>query len=113
MVAFAVGFVFVIAVVVGFVVVVVFVFMFVIVVVAGFSFAFDMVLVDVVVVVVALAGAAIAFEVGAVVATALLEVESFCVAHAVMEQRTSVMRVRFMPRNSTTEAPWTHPMQIF
>jgi len=108
-VAVAVGFVFVfvIVVVVGFVVV------FVIVVVAGFSFAFDMVLVDVVVVVVALAGAAVAFEVGAVVATALLEVESFLEAHAVMEQRTSVMRVRFMPRNSTTEALWTHPMQIF
>ena len=64
----------------------------------GFAFAFDMVLVDVVV---ALAGAAVAFAVGAVVATALLEVESFCVAHAVMEQRTSVMRVRFMPRDST------------
>ena len=105
MVTFAVGFVvvFVIVVVVGFV----------IVVVVGFSFAFDMVLVDVVVVVVALAGAAVAFEVGAVVATALLEVESFFEAHAVMEQRTSVMRVRFMPRDSTTEAPWTHPMQIF
>ena len=72
------------------------------------AFAFDMVLV-----VVALAGTAVAFEDGAVVATALLEVESFCVAHAVMEQRTSVLRVRFMPRNSTTEAPWTHPMQIF
>ncbi len=95
MVAFAVGFVVV----------------FVIVVMVGF--AFDMVLVDVVVVVMALAGAAIAFEVGAVVATALLEVESFCVAHAVMEQRTSVMRVSFIPRDSTTEAPWTHPMQIF
>jgi hypothetical protein len=40
-------------------------------------------------------------------------VASFCVAHAVMEQRTSVLRVRFMPRDSTTEAPWTHPMQIF
>ena len=61
----------------------------------------------------ALAGAVVAFEVGAVVAATLLEVESFCVAHAVMEQRTSVMRVRFMPRNSTTEALWTHPMQIF
>ena len=85
MVAFAVGFVVV----------------FVIVVVAGFSFAFDMMLVDVVVVVVALAGAAIAFEVGAVVATALLEVESFFVAHAVMEQRTSVMMVSFIPRDST------------
>ncbi len=84
MVAFAVGFV------------VVFVF----VVMVGF--AFDMVLV--VVVVMTLAGAAIAFEVGAVVATALLEVESFFEAHAVMEQRTSVMRLRFMPRNSTTEA---------
>jgi uncharacterized protein (DUF697 family) len=95
----------VVAFAVGFVVV------FVIVVMVGF--AFDMVLVDVVVVVMALAGAAIAFEVGAVVATALLEVESFFEAHAVMEQRTSVMRVRFMPRNSTTEAPWTHPMQIF
>ena len=93
MVTFAVGFVvvFVIVVVVGFV----------IVVVVGFSFAFDMVLVDVVVVVVALAGAAVAFEVGAVVATALLEVESFCVAHAVMEQRTSVMMVSFIPRDST------------
>ena len=109
MVAVAVGFVvvFVIVVVVGFVVV------FVIVVVAGFSFAFDMVLVDVVVVVVTLAGATVAFAIGAVVATALLEVESFCVAHAVMEQRTSVLRVRFMPRDSTTEALWTHPMQIF
>ena len=79
MVAFAVGFVVVFVVVVG--------------------FAFDMVLV--VVVVVTLAGAAVAFEVGAVVAVALLEVESFCVAHAVIEQRTSVMRVRFMPRDST------------
>ena len=65
----------------------------------AFAFAFDMVLV--VVVVVTLAGAAVAFEVGAVVATALLEVESFCVAHAVMEQKTSVMRVSFMPRDST------------
>ena len=92
---------------VGFVVV----FVIVVVVVVGFSIAFDMVLV--VVVVVALAGATVAFAVGAVVATALLEVESFCVAHAVMEQRTSVLRVRFMPRDSTTEAPWTHPMQIF
>ena len=63
------------------------------------AFAFDMVLV--VVVVVTLAGAAVAFEVGAVVAVALLEVASFCVAHAVMEQRTSVLRVRFMPRDST------------
>ena len=77
------------------------VFVFVIVVVAGFAFAFDMVLVDVVVVVVTLAGAAVAFEVGAVVAAALLEVESFFVAHAVMEQRTSVMRVSFIPRDST------------
>ena len=93
-----------VAVAVGFVVV----FVIVVVVVVGFSIAFDMVLV-----VVALAGATVAFAVGAVVATALLEVESFCVAHAVMEQRTSVMRVRFMPRNSTTEALWTHPMQIF
>ena len=59
------------------------------------AFAFDMVLV------VALAGTAVAFEDGAVVATALLEVESFCVAHAVMEQRTSVMRVSFIPRDST------------
>ena len=82
-----------VAVAVGFVVVVVFVVM------VGFAFAFDMVLV--VVVVVTLAGAAVAFEVGAVVATALLEVESFCVAHAVMEQRTSVMRVSFIPRDST------------
>ena len=81
MVAFAVGFV------------VVFVF----VVEVGFSFAFDMVLVDVVV---ALAGATVVFAVGALVATALLEVESFCVAHAVMEQRTSVMRVSFIPRDS-------------
>ena len=98
-VAFAVafGFVFVIVVVVGFVVV----FVFVIVVVFGFSFAFDMVLIDVVVVVVTLAGAAVAFEVGAVVATALLEVESLCVAHAVIEQITSVMRVSFIPRDST------------
>ncbi len=62
------------------------------------AFALDMVLADVVV---ALAGAAVAFEVGAVVATALLEVESFFVAHAVMEQRTSVMRVSFIPRDST------------
>ena len=85
MVAFAVGFVVV----------------FVIVVVAGFSFAFDMVLVDVVVVVVTLAGATVALAIGAVVATALLEVESFCVAHAVMEQRTSVMRVSFIPRDSS------------
>ena len=83
---------------------------FVVVFVVEVAFAFDMVLVDVVV---ALAGATVAFEVGAVVATALLEVESLFVAHAVMEQRTSVMRVRFMPRNSTTEALWTHPMQIF
>ena len=59
------------------------------------AFAFDMVLV------VALAGAAVAFEDGAVVATALLEVASCCVAHAVMEQRTSVMRVSFIPRDST------------
>ena len=79
---------------VGFVVV----FVIVVVVVVGVSIAFDMVLVDVVV---ALAGAAVAFAVGAVVAAALLEVESFFVAHAVMEQRTSVMRVRFMPRDST------------
>ena len=64
----------------------------------GFAFAIDMVLVDVVV---ALAGAAVAFEVVAVVAAALLEVESFFVAHAVMEQRTSVMRVSFIPRDST------------
>ena len=88
-VAFAVGFV------------VVFVIVFVIVVVAGFSFAFDMVLVDVVVVVVTLAGAAVAFKAGEFVSTALLEVESFCEAQAVMEQRTSVLRVRFMPRDST------------
>ena len=99
MVVFAAGFVVVVVVVVGFA------FAF------AFAFAFDMVLV--VVVVVTLAGAAVAFEVGAVVAATLLEVESFCVAHAVMEQRTSVLRVRFMPRNSNTEAPWTHPMQIF
>ena len=65
----------------------------------AFAFAFDMVLV--VVVVVALAGAAVAFEVGAVVAAALLFVESLCVAHAVMEQKTSVMMVSFIPRNST------------
>ena len=89
MVAFAVGFV------------VVFVIVVVVVVGVGVSFAFDMVLVDVVVVVVALAGATVAFAVGAVVATALLEVESFCVAHAVMEQRTSVMMVSFIPRDST------------
>ncbi len=82
MVAFAVGFV------------VVFVF----VVEVGFSFAFDTVLVDVVA---ALAGAAVAFAVGAVVATALLEVESFFVAHAVMEQKTRVMMVSFIPRDST------------
>jgi len=83
----------VVAFAVGFVVVVVFVVM------VGFAFAFDMVLV--VVVVVTLAGAAVAFEVGAVVAAALLEVESLFVAHAVMEQRTSVMRVSFIPRDST------------
>ena len=71
---------------------------FVFVVEVGFSFAFDMVLVDVVV---ALAGAAVAFAVGAVVAAALLEVESFFVAHAVMEQKISVMRVSFIPRDST------------
>ncbi len=82
MVAFAVGFV------------VVFVF----VVEVGFSFAFDMVLVDVVV---ALAGAAVALAVGAVIAAALLEVESFFVAHAVMEQKTRVMMVSFIPRDST------------
>ena len=87
MVAFAVGFVVVVVVV------------FVVVVGFAFAFTFDMVLV--VVVVVTLVGAAVAFEVGAVVATALLEVESFCVAHAVMEQRTSVMRVSFIPRDST------------
>ena len=75
-----------------------FVVVFVFVVEVGFSFAFDMVLVDVVL---ALAGAAVAFAVGAVVAAALLEVESFFVAHAVMEQRTSVMRVSFIPRDST------------
>ena len=74
------------------------------------AFVFDMVLADVVV---ALAGAAVAFAVGAVVAAALLEVESFFVAHAVMEQKTSVMRVSFIPRDSTKSAPWTHPMQIF
>ena len=67
-------------------------------IVVGFAFAFDMVLVDVVV---ALAGAAVAFEVGAVVAAALLEVESFFVAHAVMEQKISVMMVSFIPRDST------------
>ena len=72
--------------------------MFVFVVEVGFSFAFDMVLVDVVV---ALAGAVVAFEVVAVVAAALLEVESFFVAHAVMEQKISVMRVSFIPRDST------------
>ena len=66
--------------------------------VVAVAFAFDMVLVDVVV---ALAGAAVAFAVGAVVAAALLEVESFFVAHAVMEQRTSVMMVSFIPRDST------------
>ena len=99
-----VAFAFVVAVAFAFVVAVAFAFEVVV------GFAFDMVLVDVVV---ALTGAAVAFEVGAVVATALLEVESFCVAHAVMEQRTSVLRVRFMPRDSTTEALWTHPMQIF
>ena len=99
----------VVAVAVGFVVV----FVIVVVVVVGVSIAFDMVLVDVVVVVVSLAGAAVAFEVGAVVAAALLEVESFFVAHAVMEQKTSVMRVIFIPRDSTKLARWTHPMQIF
>ena len=50
---------------------------------------------------------------GGAVAAVVVLVASFCVAHAVMEQRTSVMRVRFMPRNSTIEAPWTHPMPIF
>ena len=69
---------------------------FVVVFVVEVAFAFDMVLVDVVV-----AGAAVAFEVVAVVAAALLEVESFFVAHAVMEQRTSVMMVSFIPRDST------------
>ena len=82
----------VIAFTVGFVVV------FVFVVEVGISFALDMVLVDVVV---ALAGATFAFAVGAVVAAALLEVESFFVAHAVMEQKISVMRVSFIPRDST------------
>ena len=62
------------------------------------AFVFDMVLADVVV---ALAGAAVAFAVGAVVAAALLEVESFFVAHAVMEQKISVMVVSFIPRDST------------
>ena len=74
---------------------------FVVVFVVEVAFAFDMVLVDVVVLVAALAGAAVAFAVGAVVAAALLEVESFFVAHAVMEQRTSVMMVSFIPRDST------------
>ncbi len=94
MIVIAVGFAFALAVVLEFEV----------------AFAFDMVLADVVV---ALAGAAVAFAVGAVVAAALLEVESFCVAHAVMEQRTRVMRVSFIPKDSTKSAPWTHPMQIF
>jgi hypothetical protein len=76
-----------------------FVVVFVVVVVVGFAFAFDMVLV--VVVVVTLAGAAVAFAVGALVAAALLEVESFFVAHAVMEQKISVMMVSFIPRDST------------
>ena len=76
-----------------------FVVVFVFVVEVGFAFAFDMVLV--VVVVVTLAGAAVEFAVGAVVVAALLEVESLFVAHAVMEQRTSVMRVSFIPRGST------------
>ena len=71
---------------------------FVVVFVVEVAFAFDMVLVDVVV---ALAGAAVAFAVGAVVAAALLEVESFFVAHAVMEQKISVMMVSFIPRDST------------
>ena len=71
---------------------------FVVVFVVEVAFAFDMVLVDVVV---ALAGATFAFAVGAVVAAALLEVESFFVAHAVMEQKISVMRVSFIPRDST------------
>ena len=74
---------------------------FVVVFVVEVAFAFDMVLVDVVVLVAALAGAAVAFAVGAVVAAALLEVESFFVAHAVMEQKISVMRVSFIPRDST------------
>ena len=73
-----------------------FVVVFVFVVEVGFAFAFDMVLV-----VVTLAGAAVEFAVGAVVAAALLEVESFCVAHAVMEQKISVMSVSFIPRSST------------
>ena len=74
---------------------------FVVVFVVEVAFAFDMVLVDVVVLVAALAGAAVAFAVGAVVAAALLEVESFFVAHAVMEQKISVMMVSFIPRDST------------
>ena len=82
----------------GQVIAVVFTVGFVFVVEVGFSFAFDMVLVDVVV---ALASAAVAFAVGAVVAAALLEVESFFVAHAVMEQKTSVMMVSFIPSDST------------
>ena len=68
-------------------------------------FVFGIVLVVVVVVVVMLAGAA--------VAAVVVLVTSFCVAHAVMEQRTSVMGVSFIPRDSTKSAPWTHPMQIF
>ena len=67
----------------------------------GFRFTFDIVLVDVVVLVAALAGAAVTFAVGAGVAAALLEVESFFVAHAVMEQKISVMMVSFIPRDST------------
>ena len=88
-------------VVVGFAFAVEFAVVVVVVIVVGFRFTFDIVLVDVVVLVAALAGAAVAFEVGAVVAAALLEVESIFVAHAVMEQKTSVMMVRFIPRDST------------
>ena len=87
-----VTFAFVVAVAFAFVVAVAFAFEVVV------AFAFDMVLVDVVV---ALAGATFAFAVGAVVAVALLEVASFCVAQAVMEQRTSVMMVSFITRDST------------
>ena len=90
-----------IVVVVGFAFAVEFAVVVVVVIVVGFRFTFDIVLVDVVVLVAALAGAAVTFAVGAVVAAALLEVESFFVAHAVMEQKTSVMMVSFIPRDST------------
>ena len=66
------------------------------------TFTFEVVVAfDMVLVVVTLAGAAVAFAVGAIVAAALLEVESFFVVHAVMEQKISMMMVSFIPRDST------------